>query len=47
MSVKVNIITGRKKDLEIMLKAIAEFWGKSKNKRVSVNLNIEAVEKDC
>lgn len=47
MSIKVNLSTGRKKDLEKLLKSIAEFWGNSLNSRLSISLDIHTVEKDC
>ena len=44
MSITLNIQTNRKKGLEKLLKAIAEFWGGCPNERVSVNLTLEALE---
>ena len=47
MSIKVNLSTSRKKDLEKLLKSIAEFWGNSANNRLSIELEIHTVEKEC
>jgi len=44
MSLKLNIQTGRKKAISIMLKSIAEFWGGCPNERVSIQLEITALE---
>ncbi len=44
MSVKINIQTNRKKDMEKLLKAVAEFWAGCPNERVSVQLEITALE---
>jgi len=44
MSLKIDIQTGRKKAIAIMLKAIAEFWGGCPNERVSIQLQITALE---
>ncbi len=44
MSMKINIQTGRKKAIAIMLKAVPEFWGGCPNERVSIQLEITALE---
>jgi len=44
MSMKIDIQTGRKKDMEKLLKAVAEFWGGCPNERVSIQLEITALE---
>lgn len=44
MSMKIDIQTERKEDMEKLLKAVAEFWAKCPNKRISVQLNIDALE---
>lgn len=44
MSMNIDIQTGRKKAIAIMLKAVAEFWGGCPNERISVHLRIEALE---
>ena len=50
MSIEINVITGRKKALSALLKAVAEFVAGSGNKRISTELSIEMCpkeEKDC
>ena len=41
MSIEIQIITGRKKELSTLLKAVSEFIGGSQNKRISAQVTIK------
>lgn len=40
MSININLISGRKKALSALLKAVAEFIAESGNKRISTQLTV-------
>ena len=46
MSIEINVITGRKKALTVMLKAVSDFVGGSSNKRVSIQMNVNLNPKE-
>ena len=46
MSIEINVITGRKKALTALLKAVSEFIGGSSNKRISAQISINMNPKE-
>lgn len=46
MSIEINVITGRKKALESLLKEVASFVGTSSNNRISAQVYIEMCPKE-
>lgn len=50
MSIKINVISGRKRALESLLKEVADFIGGSSNNRILASLEIDMnpeEKKDC
>ena len=46
MSITISVMTGRKKAISELLKAVAEFLGGASNKRISVNLEVDMNPKE-
>lgn len=46
MSIKINIISGRKRALESLLKEVADFIGSAANDRISAALEIDMNSKE-